>query len=155
MYAFPISIKSSQHSNASIINHFFKTDFRDRGWERERKRERNIDLLFHLFVQPLVDSYRCSDRGLNPQPWPIGTMLSNLLRYPARASLTFYRCENRLKKAKWSANITQQVNGKVGILIQVWQTCYFHCKILPSFEKPPKRGPQPLGLLGTWLHSRR
>ena len=36
-----------------------KTDFRDRGRERERKW--NVDLLFHLFMHSLVDSY---------VPWP-------------------------------------------------------------------------------------
>ena len=47
--------------------------------ERERaegsKRQRNIDLLFHLFMHLLVDSCMCPDRGLNPQPWCTGTVL--------------------------------------------------------------------------------
>ena len=40
-----------------------------------RERERNISLLFHLFMHSLVDSYRCPDWRSNPQPWHIGRML--------------------------------------------------------------------------------
>ena len=43
--------------------------------ERETERERNIDLLFCLFMHPLVDSYMCPDQGLNLQPWCMGTTL--------------------------------------------------------------------------------
>ena len=39
-------------------------------------RERNIDLLFHLFMHPLADSYMCPDQGSNLQPWRIRTVLS-------------------------------------------------------------------------------
>ena len=39
-------------------------------------RERNMDLLLHLFMHSLVDSCRCPDQGLNPQPWHIRTTLS-------------------------------------------------------------------------------
>ena len=40
-----------------------------------REREREINLLFHLFRHPFVDSCMCPDRGWNPQPWSIGMML--------------------------------------------------------------------------------
>ena len=40
------------------------------GGERERESD-----LFSLFMHSLVDSYMCPDQGLNPHPWPIGTML--------------------------------------------------------------------------------
>ena len=40
-----------------------------------RKRERNTDLLFHLFTHALVDSYMCPDREWNPQPRCIRTTL--------------------------------------------------------------------------------
>ena len=39
----------------------------------ERGRERNINLLFHLFVHSLVDSCIFPDWGLSLQPWLIGT----------------------------------------------------------------------------------
>ena len=39
----------------------------------EGRRER--DLLFLLFMQSLVDSLMCPDRGSNPQPWRIGMTL--------------------------------------------------------------------------------
>ena len=42
-------------------------------WEREREIE--INLLFHLFMYSLIDSCMCPDRGSNPQPWLIRTML--------------------------------------------------------------------------------
>ena len=38
-------------------------------------RERDIDLLFHLFMHSLVDSCMCPDRGSNTQPWHTGMML--------------------------------------------------------------------------------
>ena len=40
-----------------------------------RKREKNIDLLFHLFMHSLVDSHMCPDQGSNLQPWCIRMML--------------------------------------------------------------------------------
>ena len=46
-------------------------DFR----ERQEKRERNIHLLFHLFVHSLFDSCVCPDWGSNPQCWFIRTTL--------------------------------------------------------------------------------
>ena len=36
---------------------------------------RNIDLLFHLLMHSLVDSWMCPDQGLNLQRWHIKTML--------------------------------------------------------------------------------
>ena len=46
--------------------------------ERERWGERNIDLLFHFFVDSLIDSCLCPDRGWNPWPSCSGmTVLTN------------------------------------------------------------------------------
>ena len=39
--------------------------------EREEGKERNINLLFHLFMHSLVASCMCPDWGLNLQPWRI------------------------------------------------------------------------------------
>ena len=41
----------------------------------ERERERNTDLLFHLFMHSLVDSCMCPDQRQNPKPWCIGATL--------------------------------------------------------------------------------
>ena len=43
--------------------------------EGEREREREINLLFHLFMHSLVDSWICHDWGWNPKPWHIRTMV--------------------------------------------------------------------------------
>ena len=59
-------------SLGSKICTFLKIDFREEGGG---EREKNTDLLFHLFMHSLVDSYMCPDQGSNPQPWYIGTML--------------------------------------------------------------------------------
>ena len=40
-----------------------------------RKRERDIDLLFYLFMHLFVVSFMYSDWGLNLQPWHIGMIL--------------------------------------------------------------------------------
>ena len=32
-------------------------------------------MLVHILKHSLVDSYMCPDRGSNPQPWRIGTLL--------------------------------------------------------------------------------
>ena len=48
--------------------------------ERERGRERNIDLLFYSFVYSLVDYCVGPARGSNPWPWCIGRR-SNPLSY--------------------------------------------------------------------------
>ena len=50
---------------------FFLLIFRE--GERERERQRNIDLLFHLFTYSLAASRMCPDRGLNPQSGHVGT----------------------------------------------------------------------------------
>ena len=42
---------------------------------RQREREKNIYLLFHLFMHSSVDSSVCPDQISNPQPWRIGTTL--------------------------------------------------------------------------------
>lgn len=36
---------------------------------RNREKQRNIDMMFYLFMYLLVDFYLCPDRGLNLQPW--------------------------------------------------------------------------------------
>ena len=51
---------------------FLFIDFRDRE-EGGGDREREIYLLFHLFIYSLVNSCLCADWGLNLQPWHIGT----------------------------------------------------------------------------------
>ena len=38
---------------------------------REKEKERNINLLFHLLIHSLVDSCMCPDQESNPQPWHI------------------------------------------------------------------------------------
>ena len=43
--------------------------------EGEGERERNIDLLSHLFMHSLVASCMYPDQRLNLQPWPIRTTL--------------------------------------------------------------------------------
>ena len=45
-------------------------DFRERGREERRKRERE-NLLFHLFMHSLIDSYTRPGLGWNRQPWYI------------------------------------------------------------------------------------
>lgn len=47
------------------------------GGERNggRLREQNIGVLFHLLVCPLVDTCTCPERGSNPQPPHVRTML--------------------------------------------------------------------------------
>ena len=51
----------------AVLNLFI--DFTERGKEEGRKgeRERNTDLLFHLFLHSLDDSCMCPDWGLNPE----------------------------------------------------------------------------------------
>ena len=53
------------------------SDFRQGGRkgaaERKRERERNINLLFHLFMHSLVASHMCPDLGRNTQLWRTGT----------------------------------------------------------------------------------
>ena len=40
---------------------------------RDREEEREIEVLFHLFMHALVASRMCPDQGWNPQLWRIGT----------------------------------------------------------------------------------
>lgn len=47
-----------------------------------RERERNIDLLFQLFMHSLMDSSMCLDRGPNPKPWRTGITLTNWATHP-------------------------------------------------------------------------
>lgn len=48
---------------------------REKERETQTDRQRNMDLLFHLFMCSLVASYKYPDGGSNPQPWRIETML--------------------------------------------------------------------------------
>ena len=64
-----------RHSYLLLIHSiffFFKKfiDFREteEGEGRGRKREGDVNLLFHLFMHSLVDSCMCPDWELNPQP---------------------------------------------------------------------------------------
>ena len=52
---------------------YFIDFFRER--EGGSKREKNINLLFHVLMHSLVDSCMCPDQGSNLQPWSIGMML--------------------------------------------------------------------------------
>ena len=63
---------------------FLFTDFRERRKEggkengkegRETDRQTDIDLLFHLSLYSLADSYICPDWGSNPQLWDTRTTL--------------------------------------------------------------------------------
>ena len=42
-----------------------------------REAERDIDLLFHLFMHSFVVSFMCPDLGLNLQPWQVDDALSS------------------------------------------------------------------------------
>ena len=44
----------------------------EEGCQGERERDIDSNLLFHLFMHLLVDSYMCPDQGLNLRPWHIG-----------------------------------------------------------------------------------
>ena len=65
----------ANHSSAKgLVSRIYKNS--GLGEREEGKgRERNIDLLFHLFMHSLVDSRMCLDQGSNPQPWRIWMML--------------------------------------------------------------------------------
>lgn len=67
------SIKPS-HCIWPSTNFFYSLSIvllRQRGWEKER----NMDLLFHLFMHSMVYACMSPDWGSNPQCWSIGTML--------------------------------------------------------------------------------
>ena len=70
------------HMEKDIQVMIVKNRGREHGGERERERGRqrgrggeNIDLLFLLFMQPLVTFCMCHDYGSNLQPLHIGTTL--------------------------------------------------------------------------------
>ena len=70
-----------------IKNFFLCIDMRERegeGREKGGESERNINLLFHLFLHSLVASFMCPDQGWNPQCWCIRGRASNQLGYLAR-----------------------------------------------------------------------
>ena len=74
-------------------------------WEKEegQERERDINLLFHLFMHLLVDSCMCPDWGSNLQPW---RTRPNQLSYLARAMPLFSWSPEGLglsSSASWSA----------------------------------------------------
>ena len=72
------SSKAFLYRVASQIFHsfkFFKIVFIDFREEEGKERKKDIDLLFHLFMQSLVDFYMCPDWGLNSQPWHSRTTL--------------------------------------------------------------------------------
>ena len=59
------------YSLSLLLALFLFIDFQ-REWGRKRggrERDRNISLLFCLFMHSLVGSHICSDWGWNPQPW--------------------------------------------------------------------------------------
>ena len=64
----------------------FRVRKRGKGESEEvSQRERDIDLLFHLFMCSLVDSCMCLDGGLNLQSWQAYQgQTCNQLSYPAR-----------------------------------------------------------------------
>ena len=66
---------------------------------REGGRERNNDLLFHLFMHSLVASCICPDQGSNLQPWCIGTTLQpNEL--PSQGETLFFKMKSSGFKSK-------------------------------------------------------
>ena len=60
----------------------------------EREREREVNLLFHLFMHLLLVSCMCPGWGLNPQPWRIGMMLQPMKLSSQGIEITFYLMEN-------------------------------------------------------------
>ena len=81
--------KAGKHSCGSILLFpfalsFLKTKLIFREKKGEAGRERDIDLLFHVFMHSLVTSCVCPDQELHPQPWYMG-WCSNQPSYPARA----------------------------------------------------------------------
>ena len=91
----------------------------------EREGERNINLLFHLFIHSLVDSCMSPNWGSNPQPWHIRTMLQ-----PAElASCSHPRFW--MKLLRWgSQDCTASVLVRVGSVRcrvcaqRLWQSLY-------------------------------
>ena len=73
--SFILCILIAFYLSPSPFTYFYFTEYRGRGEWREKEKQRNIDLFFHLFMNSLVDSCMCPDLGLNLQPWHIQTML--------------------------------------------------------------------------------
>lgn len=69
-------------------------------FERERKRKRNNHVLFHLFIDSLVDFSTCADQGWNPQPWHIGSML-------------------------WSTELPKRGKNLSYLILDIWLYCPF------------------------------
>ena len=65
-------------------------DFRDREEGRERERQRNINLLFHLLLHSLVDSYSVLNGDWTLNLGVLGR-LSNQLSCPARACVFLFK----------------------------------------------------------------
>ena len=88
---------------------------RGRGWWRERKEgregggerkgNRNINLLFHLFIHSVVTSCRCPAWVSNSQPWRISTTLW-LAELPDPGCVMHFKCSVllQLKPIDFSAN---------------------------------------------------
>ena len=77
---------------------FLKIDFREAEEEREkgeRDKQTDTDLLFHLFMHSLVDSYRRPDQGSNPG---VSGRCSDQLGYLARARLHILNIGSALVK---------------------------------------------------------
>ena len=67
------SVKSSSHVFIFYLRKFYL--LLDGEIEKDRERERDIDLLFHSSMHSLFDSYMRTDRELNLWPWNIRTAL--------------------------------------------------------------------------------
>ena len=61
--------------NQTFFHYYYFFLEREKRGGGGKQRERNIYLLFHLFMHSLVDSCTCPEGGLNPQPWRVGMML--------------------------------------------------------------------------------
>ena len=59
----PTLSKGLLFSTSCYFLSFLKIDFRERGQGGWREGERNIHLLFYLFMHSLVDSWMCLDQG--------------------------------------------------------------------------------------------
>ena len=66
------------------------------------ERERNIDLLFHLFLHSLADSCVCPEAGPNPHHWCM-RQRSNHLSYPSRAQVIPFL--KRLYHPDWCGSV--------------------------------------------------
>lgn len=65
---------------------------RERKGEIEGGGERNIYLLFHLFMHWLADSCMCPDCSSNPQPWRIRTALQPTVLFSQGCNYFNYIC---------------------------------------------------------------